>query len=447
MHSLDRQEKGVSPMSQFYTPTLEGLRAEVESPLAASGHDSVYNRKAKLINRAIQDIGMGRYQWGLFFSPWIWLDRRQGVALTLTLLSLEFGVSKSQVRFITCALFVGLVIGATFRGLASGLIGRRPLFNITLFLCGVFGLAAGGGPTWISTCALHACLGLGVGGNMPVDAAIFLEFLPFALLAWAFILNFSCSEAASYTKADNMGRRHLVLSLGAIMFDMLICRFFFTLYESPKFLIGGYPEKIREQTLSLKQIVARSLSKFSVQQIGPLFATKRLRITTILIWFCWATIGMGYTLFDASLPQYLSTSASTYETYRNYAITGVIGLPGPVLARYTVGIKYVGRKGTMSISTLITGILLFCFTAANTSNTQLVRSTLESFFQVIIYGTATGIASCLNRIAGLYAPIVTIYAGDVNTSAPIYVSSALLLLHGVFKSLRTGDGEVKPFVG
>ncbi|KAF5862173.1 hypothetical protein ETB97_012070 [Aspergillus alliaceus] len=166
-----------------------------------------------------------------------------------------------------------------------------------------------------------------------------------------------------------MGRRYLVLSLGAIIFAMFICRFFFTLYESPKFLvakgrqdeavaaIGGYPEKIKEQTLSLKQIIARSLSKFSVQQIGPLFATKRLRIAT-----------------------------STYETYRNYAITGVVGLPGPVLACYTVGIKYVGRKGTMAISTLITGILLFCFTAANTSNTQLVCSTLESFFQVITYG-------------------------------------------------------------
>lgn len=29
-----------------------------------------------------------------------------------------------------------------------------------------------------STCALYACLGLGVGGNLPVDAAVFLECLP-----------------------------------------------------------------------------------------------------------------------------------------------------------------------------------------------------------------------------------------------------------------------------
>ena len=33
--------------------TIEALRAEVESDLAASGHDTAYDRKAKLINKAI----------------------------------------------------------------------------------------------------------------------------------------------------------------------------------------------------------------------------------------------------------------------------------------------------------------------------------------------------------------------------------------------------------
>lgn len=73
----------------------------------------------------------------------------QGVALTLTPLSYEFGISESQVRFTTCALFLGLCIGASFWGIASDIIGRRWAFNTTLFLAGAFGLAAGGGPTWI----------------------------------------------------------------------------------------------------------------------------------------------------------------------------------------------------------------------------------------------------------------------------------------------------------
>ena len=42
-------------------------------------------------------------------------------------------------------------------------------------------------------------------------------------------------------------------------------------------------------------------------------------------------------------------------------------------------------------------------------------------------GTGTGIASCLNRIAGLCAPIVAVNAGAVNPKAPIYASGGLIL--------------------
>ncbi|KAL2812855.1 major facilitator superfamily domain-containing protein [Aspergillus granulosus] len=513
--SLDRAssaENGVGSVRSHHESqdghlTIEILRAEVENDVAASGQDSAYDRKAKVINRAIQDIGMGRYQWELFMLcgfGWLadnlWL---QGVALTLPQLSLEFGVDENTVRFTTCALFVGLCIGASFWGIASDIIGRRPAFNFTLMISGAFGLAAGGGPNWIGTCALYACLGLGVGGNLPVDGALFLEFLPFAsgnlltmlsvwwpvgnlissLLAWAFIPNFTCPSEGPCTKEENMGWRYLVLTLGAITFVMFICRFFlFHLYESPKFLlsrgrqdeavaavhgiayknrvktwltvdilneIGGYPEEsANTQSLSNKEILQRYMSKFSLDHIRGLFATKKLGISTVILWFCWTTIGMGYPLFNAFLPQYLSraggdTTQPTSIVYRNYAITSIVGLPGSVLACYTVDLKYVGRKGTMSIATMITGVLLFCFTASTNSDIQLVCSSLEAFFQNIMYGvlyaytpevfpapnrgTGTGICSCLNRIAGLCAPIVAIYGGSANPDAPIYASGALIL--------------------
>ena len=342
---------------------------------------------------------------------------------------------------------------------------------------------------------MYACLGLGVGGNLPVDAAVFLECLPpnsanilsglatwwsvgtliASMLAWAFIPNFSCEAAETCTKENNWGWRYLVLTLGAITFTMFLCRFFlFTLYESPKFLvsrgrqdeavaavqgiayknktttwlteevlneIGGYPEENESEALTTRQIISRSMERFSMQQIAPLFGSKRLGLSTILLWFCWTCIGMGYTLFNAFLPQYFSTS-SDYETYRNYAITAVCGIPGPLLAWAMVDIPYIGRKGTMAASTAITGVLLFCFTASKDPNVQLVCSALESFFQMMMYGvlyaytpevfpapnrgTGTGIASCLNRIAGLMAPIIGIYA-STNPVAPIYASGALIL--------------------
>lgn len=44
-----------------------------------------------------------------FYSLWL-----QGVALTLVSISEEFNVSTTQVRYTTCALFIGLCIGAAF---------------------------------------------------------------------------------------------------------------------------------------------------------------------------------------------------------------------------------------------------------------------------------------------------------------------------------------------
>ncbi|KAF2859428.1 putative sugar transporter [Piedraia hortae CBS 480.64] len=498
--------------------TLDTLRAEVEDDLAAGGHDTAYDRKAKVINRAIQDIGMGPYQWKLFvlcgfgwMADNIWL---QSVALTLPSVSAEFGVASTHVRYTTMCLFIGLCIGASFWGIASDVIGRRLAFNFTLFLAGVFGLASAGAPSWIGVCALYACVGLGIGGNLPVDGALFLEFLPFAsgnlltllsvwwpvgqliasLVAWPLITKFGCDSTLKSCavvsngepccgKSNNMGWRYFILTMGALTFFFFICRFvFFHLFESPKFLlsrgrqseavavvhgiayhnkaktwltedilneIGGHPDVAVDDRLGTTEIIRRSLSKFSTQRVGPLFHGRKLAMSTILIWTIWAAIGMGYPLFNAFLPQYLSQSGGGKPeppsvTYRNYAITSIVGVPGSIIACFTVEIRYLGRKGTMAISTLITGIFLFLFTISPNPNFQLAFSSLEGLFQNVAYGvlyaytpevfpapnrgSGTGIASFLNRVAGLCAPIIAVNTATANPKSPIYASGALFFI-------------------
>lgn len=171
-----------------------------------------------------------------------------------------------------------------------------------------------------------------------------------------------------------MGWRYFILTIAAFTFVMFICRFFFFhLYESPKYLlsrgrqdeaiavvhaiahrnkaktwltaeildkVGGNSQIVEKEKLSNVEIVKRSLGKFSTDRIAPLFRGKRLAIATVLLWFTWATIGMGYPLFNAFLPQYLANSGSDQPTstnivYRNYAITSIVGVPGSILACYT----------------------------------------------------------------------------------------------------------------
>jgi hypothetical protein len=279
-----------------------------------------------------------------------------------------------------------------------------------------------------------------------------------------------------------MGWRYLILTLGAITFAMFICRFFlFHLYESPKFLlsrgrqaeavatvygiahynkthtwltedilnqIGGDPDATGEVVkLSTAEIVKHSLGRFSMKRFAALFQDRTLAITTCLLWFQWATIGMAYPLFNAFLPQYLKNSGGIENdvstVYRNYAITAIVGVPGSIIACWTVDIKYVGRKGTMAIATVITGVFVFLFTISSDSDFQLAFTCLEAFFQNIMYGvlyaytpevfpapirgTGTGMSSFLNRVAGLCAPIVAINAGSSNPKAPIYASGGLFI--------------------
>lgn len=47
-------------------------------------------------------------------------------------------------------------------------------FNITLLITGIFALAAGGSPNAVTLCILAGMWSIGVGGNLPVDSALFI---------------------------------------------------------------------------------------------------------------------------------------------------------------------------------------------------------------------------------------------------------------------------------
>ena len=51
-------------------------------------------------------------------------------------------------------------------------------FNLTLLITGIFALAAGGAANEVALCSLIGMYAVGSGGNLPVDSAVFLEFVP-----------------------------------------------------------------------------------------------------------------------------------------------------------------------------------------------------------------------------------------------------------------------------
>lgn len=149
--------------------------------------------------------------------------------------------------------------------------------------------------------------------------------------------------------------------MGGIALLMFILRFvFFTLYESPKFLMGrGKDEqavkivhevarrngKTSNLTLADLQVfdeaghqgtdaaavLARKLEKINLTHVRSLFATRKLAYSTSLITLIWAFIGLGFPLYNAFLPFIQATrgvdfgDGSTHITYRNLLIIAVLG--------------------------------------------------------------------------------------------------------------------------
>ncbi|KHJ31275.1 putative sugar transporter [Erysiphe necator] len=435
--SDDRYNEVIIVMDQS---NRDALRNEINADRIPRRHrcQYEYDIKSIVINKAIQDVGMGRYNWNLFFLCGIgWLSDNlwlQQVALTLPSLSNEFNISNKDVRYTTCYLFVGLCLGTIFWGIGSDIIGRRVSFNLTLIIAGLSGIAVGLSSSWLSVCLFYLVVGFGVGGNLPVESALFLEILPHEsgryltlLSIWWPIGQLIASFSAWCFMGDNRnpkkGWRYSCCVLGTLTCIMFIGRFFFFhLFESPKYLLsrgrqaeavavvhgiayrnktktwltedilnefGGHFEPNQRHSLPVRDIIHRKISNYSVKRCIRLFETREIAKNTTLLWFCWFAIGLGYPLFNDFLPQYLSSlhdsSGEQIKVYRNYVIITIASIPGSILACYTVDVQGIGRKGTMAVSTFMAGILLIVFVFSPLHLVQVGISAVQGFFQNAMY--------------------------------------------------------------
>ncbi|KAF5002564.1 hypothetical protein FDECE_10594 [Fusarium decemcellulare] len=467
--------------------------------------DPVYEAKARVLNRAIQEIGMGRYQWELFVVIGFgWAsDNLWPIVTSLIFTPIANEFSPDRPQYLTLAQNIGLLAGAMFWGFGCDIFGRKWAFNLTLGLTAIWGLIAASAPNFAAIGVFDALWSFGVGGNLPVDSAIFLEFLPSShqylltilsidwaiaqvigtLIAWPLLGNLTCQQDEECTRKKNMGWRYFVITIGGLTLLMFLARFIlFKIYESPKYLMGkGRDEEAvrvvhtvakkngKASTLTLEDLKAcepegyvaqtdvgatlkRHLEKLDGSHIRALFATKKLGLSTGLIMAVWALIGLGYPLYNAFIPYIQATrgadfgDGSTYITYRNSLIIAVLGVPGALLGGWLVELPRMGRKGTLSLSTVLTGVFLYCSTTAMTSSSLLGWQCAFSFFSNIMYavlygftpelfptpqrGTGNALSATCNRIFGIMAPIIAIFA-NLETSAPVYTSGALFIAAGL----------------
>ncbi|RJE21951.1 transporter [Aspergillus sclerotialis] len=141
----------------------------------ATGTDQVYERKAAIINQALIDIGMGSFQWKIFLMTgfgWF-VDNFWMQAITIISPPVRNEFMVKRIAFLTVAKYAGLVIGASVWPITADFTGRRLAFNITLLISAMAGLVGAGSPNFVAISVSCAFIGVGTGGNQPVDSAIF----------------------------------------------------------------------------------------------------------------------------------------------------------------------------------------------------------------------------------------------------------------------------------
>jgi len=158
-----------------------------------------------------------------------------------------------------------------------------------------------------------------------------------------------------------------------------------------------------------------------------------------------------HSLYNAFLPalqqsrQFEGGDMSISRSYRDSLIIAVLGVPGALLGGLLVEFPYLGRRGVLGWSTILTGVFLYASTTAKNANALLGWNCAYNFFSTILYavlyaytpevfptmhrGTGNALTASVNRIFGVMAPIISMFA-DLGTPVPVYVSGALFLVAG-----------------
>ncbi|KAL1887490.1 Filamentous Growth Regulator [Sporothrix stenoceras] len=465
--------------------------------------DPVLAAKMHLLNEAINEIGWTNYQLKLFFLNGF------GYAVD-SLLTFYIGIANPQAVLEfrppyagggTIALYAGLLVGVLGWGLSADIIGRRWAFNLSLVSSAILTIIVGASPNYNFFAAFVALAAAGAGGNLALDTTVFLEFLPSkyqfmivvmalwwgvgqtvaGLMAWGFMPNFSCTSADFCPKSENMGWRYLYYVGGGFVLVLSMLRIFvFRFRETPKYLLcSGQDEACvellqdvakkynRPCNLTLDQLqrlgtvtTAHAATRFSLSEVAMhfrgLFATRKMAITSVVLWMLWACIGLAYPLYYIFLPTYLATrgakfgETSPYYTWRNYTLANFCAIFGPLFAGYITTIRVIGRKFTMVIGALSTMAIFFGYTSVKSADQNIALNcigslTINIYFSALYAyspevlpsahrATGTGFAISFARVMGIVAAVIGTHV-DTSTSVPIYVAASLFAVMAILAAI------------
>lgn len=421
------------------------------------------NEQTTTIDEVIDQIGFGPFQLKLLAicgAGWA-ADAMEVllIAFALPAVIKEWKLTDPQAGFIGTSIFLGMLLGAWFWGTISDYIGRKTGFQATVLIDSIFGFLSALSPSYLWLALLRGLTGFGVGGTLPVDYSIFAEYLPrekrgryLVYLESFWALGTILGAGLAWLIVPSFGWR-VLLAVSAIPGIVV---YFIRRYvpESPRYLlISGRTEEVRE---ILKQVAAENGKELSIGQIRPLEKTKKVTVsalwgrgfarTTLMLWITWFCISLSYYGVFIWLPRIFIAQGFTFlKTYENTFIMALAQVPGYFSAAYLV--EKAGRKLTLGIYMLLSGVFTYLFAAAGSETAIVSSAVFMSFFCLGAWGvlyaytpelyptevrsTGMGWSSGMTRIAGALAPTLGGLLLPISLLLPLGLYAATFIIGGL----------------
>jgi putative MFS transporter len=362
------------------------------------------------------------------------------VTYILAPMSSDLGLEGAQSGLIVSAGFLGMAIGATSAGALADRFGRLRVFQYSMIVWGVASILLAFAWSFESAVAFRVMLGLGMGAEFPVAAALLAEITPARKRGRAIAWGSQVSGAIAFVAAGllslalipTIGWRGFFIVEGALAVFVLIIRF--AVPESPRWLEGKGRFADAEAVISKIESKTEKSYGHPLPEPGAavhvatqgrggirqLFA-RGVAKSTVMIWILWFFVPGGYYGLQSWIGKMLADSGITVAQSIAYVLLMVLwGIPGALIAGILT--DKLGRKASLVGFVILSAIAAFVYGQAGDTVQLIIAGSFMQFFffgmwaclyaytgdvfPTAVRSLGSGTASTLGRLGAIISPIV-----------------------------------------
>ncbi len=252
---IDEDRRAVDSPTSFSADGYEARAADTAPLSSPRDRPILVSPESEL-----DHIGFGMFQ-GIMLAILGLANASDAVELlALSFILPQLDVDDSSKALLSAAIFVGMLIGGLFFGIAADSMGRKVTLAVSLTINGVFGLASAVAPSTSALFFARAMGGFGVGGSIPGVFTLAAELLPSAsrafwlsTVAWWWMVGAVYAAGFAWVMIGVLALPWqafaVVATLPALLAAALVALY---LPESPRYLHGA--RRVSEATVVLLRI-------------------------------------------------------------------------------------------------------------------------------------------------------------------------------------------------